>query len=51
MAPYGQMGFNQFCSMLGVLAMLEETQIADRLFRAFDRDHNTEVQQTLNPIP
>ncbi|KAL8448913.1 hypothetical protein Emed_003483 [Eimeria media] len=42
-APYGLMGFSEFCSMLGVLAMLEETQIADRLFSAFDRDHNKQL--------
>ncbi|KAL8444155.1 hypothetical protein Emag_005669 [Eimeria magna] len=42
-APYGLMGFPEFCSMLGVLAMLEETQIADRLFSAFDRDHNKQL--------
>ncbi|OEH78100.1 phosphatidylinositol-4-phosphate 5- phosphatidylinositol-4-phosphate 5-kinase [Cyclospora cayetanensis] len=32
--------------MLGVLAMLQETQIAGRLFQAFDRDHNTELNFT-----
>ncbi|XP_026189953.1 uncharacterized protein LOC34618003 [Cyclospora cayetanensis] len=45
-APNGKMGFSQFCSMLGVLAMLQETQIAGRLFQAFDRDHNTELNFT-----
>lgn len=43
-APQGRLFFSRFCDTLGVLGMLDQTLIAERLFAAFDADGNGEVR-------
>ncbi|KAL8427935.1 hypothetical protein Efla_003449 [Eimeria flavescens] len=45
-APSGRLLFSRFCDTLGVLGMLDDTMIAERMFRAFDRNRDRELSFT-----
>ncbi|CDJ47730.1 phosphatidylinositol-4-phosphate 5-kinase, putative [Eimeria brunetti] len=44
-APNGRLLFSRFCDTLGVLGMLDDTMIAERMFRAFDLNKDREKAQ------
>lgn len=44
-APDGRLLFSRFCDTLGVLGMLDDTMIAERMFRAFDQNKDREVRR------
>ncbi|OEH73820.1 hypothetical protein cyc_05953 [Cyclospora cayetanensis] len=45
-APNGRLLFSRFCDTLGVLGMLDDTMIAERMFRAFDQNKDGELSFT-----
>ncbi|CDJ43485.1 phosphatidylinositol-4-phosphate 5-kinase, putative [Eimeria tenella] len=45
-APDGRLLFSRFCDTLGVLGMLDDTMIAERMFRAFDQNKDRELSFT-----
>ncbi|KAL8448179.1 hypothetical protein Emed_003926 [Eimeria media] len=45
-APCGRLFFSRFCDTLGVLGMLDDTMIAERMFRAFDKNKDRELSFT-----
>ncbi|KAL8271037.1 hypothetical protein Esti_005022 [Eimeria stiedai] len=45
-APSGRLFFSRFCDTLGVLGMLDDTMIAERMFRAFDKNQDRELSFT-----
>ncbi|CDI75373.1 phosphatidylinositol-4-phosphate 5-kinase, putative [Eimeria praecox] len=45
-APNGRLLFSRFCDTLGVLGMLDDTMIAERMFRAFDQNKDRELSFT-----